>query len=425
MIAMAAPMLVGVVSVMLFNLVDTFYVGQLGPAELAAMGFTFPVVFIITSLSMGIGIGLSSVTSKAIGEGNHGKVQNLVSNGLLLVFLMVFFFSILGYFTIDEVFSLLGATPDLIPMISQYMSVFYLGIMFLVLPMVANSAIRATGDTKTPSLIMVISGMANVILSPLMIFGIGPFPELRLFGAALSSVISWMLMFVFASWILVSREKMIIIPTATLQSWREILYIGLPAAATNLLIPLSSGILVRMVSDYGPDAVAGFGVGTRIESLTLTGIFALAIVITPFVGQNYGARNRKRIIKALEFVRNASLVYGAAVFIILQIIAEPLASIFNSDPDVVKTIIAFITTVPISYGFYGVVLTISSSFNALHRPLYSTLLVFLRLFVLAIPLAYLGSSFFGLEGIFYGIVVANVLMMVIAVYLARRVTETL
>lgn len=170
------PMVIGILGMVTFNLADTFFVGRLGTLELAALSFTFPVVMVVSSLALGLGIGTSSVVSRAIGEGDEAKVKRLTTDSIILSFLVVGVFVVVGRLTIEPVFRMLGATPDILPLVKQYMQIWYPGMIFVVVPMVGNSAIRATGDTKTPSAIMLIAVTVNFIFDPLFIFGIGPFP---------------------------------------------------------------------------------------------------------------------------------------------------------------------------------------------------------------------------------------------------------
>ena len=191
LIRLAVPMIFGLVSIMLFNLVDTFYISLIGVQELVAISFTFPVTFTLMSFSFGIGIGAAAVISRAIGEGDHHRVQRLTTDSLLLVALIIICVAGLNYFSLNSIFTLMGASAESLPLIKEYMITWLSGVVFVVIPIVGNSAIRATGDTKTPSWIMMIAAVVNAVLDPLLIFGYGPFPELGIKGAAIATVISY------------------------------------------------------------------------------------------------------------------------------------------------------------------------------------------------------------------------------------------
>jgi putative MATE family efflux protein len=411
-------------AIVLFNIVDTFYVGRLGATELAAMSFTFPVVYMLMHVAVGLGVGLASVVSRVIGEGDHRRVKRLTSDGLILANTVVVVMAIAGFVSIEPLFRALGAGDDFIPLIKSYMLWLYGGIGLLVIPIVGNSAIRATGDTKTPAIIMAVAGVVNIVLDPFLIFGIGPFPRLELQGAAIATVISWGVTFIAAFWILGKRLGMIdfrIPPLGEMwRSWKVILYVGIPAAATQVLVPVAAGIVTRIVSGFGPVAVAAFGVGTRVEALAMIGVFSLGAGLAPFIGQNYGARNCGRLRKAIRFCGVASLGLGAAFFLILAVLARPIATLFTDQEEVVVLIVKYLRIMPVGYAFHGFALLIISAFNALNRPIMSAALNLFRLFLFGLPFAYLGAGLVGVPGVFTGLVVANCLTAFIAYAAIRK-----
>ena len=143
-IKMALPMVVALAGMLLFNLTDTYFIGQLGKEQLAALTFTFPVVLFFVSLALGIGTGTSAVVSRAIGEGNQQKVQRLTTDSLILIILVSFVGVIAGLMTIDPLFSFFGASGQILDFIKEYMIIWYSGVIFVMIPMVGNNAIRAT-----------------------------------------------------------------------------------------------------------------------------------------------------------------------------------------------------------------------------------------------------------------------------------------
>ena len=429
MLRLAAPMVFGMASVVLFNVVDTWFVGQLGALELAAMSFTFPVVFIIMSISLGLSVGTAAVISRAIGAGDQQQVRRLTTHALALANVVVALFCLAGLLTIEPLFRAMGAGDDTLPLIRQYMVPWYIGVGFLVIPMVGNGAIRATGDTKTPSYLMIFSVVLNIALDPLLIFGLGPVPRLELQGAAVATVIARSLTLVAALWILGVRERMLELrlprPAVLWDSWRRLLHIGLPASGAKLLVPLSAGVLTRVVAEHGPNAVAAFGVGQRMESLVLIGVGALGAAATPLVGQNYGAGNCGRVREATIFGVKAALIWGAAVALLLALVAGPVARAFNAQDEVVALAKSYMWIVPAGYGVYGAALLIIEVLNAVNRPMQAVALIAVRLFVLAIPMAWAGSILWGVPGIFAGISAANVLVGLLAALLVVRLLRSL
>lgn len=406
------PMILGIIGIVVFNLVDTWFVGLLGTDELAAISFTFPVVFVLGSVAMGMGIGTSAVVSRAIGQGDHRLVQRLTTDSLSLAVIIVLVFVVIGLVTIEPVFTMLGATPELMPLIKEYMVIWYAGMAFLVVPMVGNNAIRATGDTKTPSIVMLLAAGANLVLDPLFIFGFGPIPRMEMAGAALATVLARAITFGVAIWVLHVRERMITFEIPALKegvnSWSSILYVGVPAAGTNMIVPIGVGVITSMLAIYGAEAVAGFGVASRIEIFAITVVMALGSVLSPFIGQNWGAGKLERVKTGIRYSQIFSMLWGAAMAALFLLLARPLAIAFSDDPQVVSAVQTYLWLVPISYGLQGILTLTNSALNVLRKPLHATALAIARMFVLYVPLAYLGSMLFGVPGIFGAAAVANI-----------------
>jgi Na+-driven multidrug efflux pump len=274
---------------------------------------------------------------------------------------------------------------------------------------------------------MMVAAGVNVALDPLLIFGLGIFPGLGLTGAALATVLARAITLGASLWVLVRRERMIVLTRPklgeVLSSWKQVLYVGLPAAGTNVLVPISVGIITGMVAAYGPEAVAALGVGSRIESMGLGVIMALASVLTPFVGQNWGAGRMDRVRLSVSYAQRFAMVWGALLFIVLATLGPSMALVFNDDPRVVATLVDYLRIVPLSYGLLGVLMLANAALNALNKPLQSALLTVLRLFGLYIPLAVVGSALLGLQGIFGAAAVANGLAGVAAYVWLRSISS--
>ena len=425
LIRMTAPMVMGMLGVVAFNLADTFFVGQIGIKELAALSFTFPVIMVIHSISIGLGIGTSAVVSRAIGGADEHKIKRLTTDGLLLSLLVVAIFVTIGFFTITPLFKLLGASSDLISLIKQYMLIWYPGMLFIVVPMVGNSAIRATGDTKLPALIMIGSISVNLILDPLLIFGIGPFPALGLKGAAIATVFSRAIASLIVFSILYFKHKMITFEKLhlreTINSWKKILHVGIPVSVSSFIVSIEMGVIISLIAVYGAEAVAAFGVGIRIDFFAMVIIMALTSVIGPFVGQNWAAGRLDRVRQFIKYSNQFSVISGLGTFILLLFLAKPIASAFTDSSLVISTAVLYLFIIPISYGVRGVFMLSTAALNVLKKPVQSMGITAASTFVLLIPSVYLGSYFFGLKGLFIGIVLSYFITGIASNFVLKRV----
>ncbi len=422
--AMTFPMMVGMVSIFAFNLIDTFFIAKLGTTPLAAMSFTLPIVMLQGAISMGLGVGASAVISQAIGKKDSNLVKRLTTDSLFLSVSLVILIVILGILTIKPLFTALGATGTHLELINEYMFIWYLGVPFVVIPMVGNNAIRATGNSFVPSMIMVLGVVINIILDPLLIFGIWIFPEWGLKGAALATVIARAISFVVSLYFLHFKFNML---TARIESishiinsWRKVLYIAIPAALTQLLPPLSMAFLTKLISTYGEDAIAALGVANRIEMFALSPLMALGAVLVPFAGQNLGAKKIDRIMAGISFSNVFSMAVGIVIFMTFLVFHEHLALLFVDNSNVVTIVGHYLIIVSIGFGFRGIAGISSSTFSALNKPISAASVNLIRLFIFYIPLTLLGSKLWGLNGIFSAIALAATLSGLISMTWIRR-----
>ncbi len=418
LVDMTVPVLYGITMMMLQGFADAWFIGQVGDRELAALSFAFPVLMIITSVAIGLGAGTSSVVARAIGSDDHRRTRRLATDSLILTFLLTLVIVVVGFLTIDPLFTLLGAPPDMLPLIGSYMRILYIGVPFVVVSMVGMSSMRATGDTRLPSKLMIIASVLNILLDPLLIFGFGPIPRMELDGAAMAALVSRGGILIGMLYLMHKRMDMLSFNKPRLaelkQSWTDILHVGLPAAGTNAIIPVATGVITATLAQYGPEAVAGFGVASRIESVMLVIYYAMSAIIGPFVGQNMSAGHVDRIYKALRLCTLFCLGSGLAIAVVLAASSDFLPGLFSDNPEVTGVASLFLWIAPVSYGTYGMVMVMNASFNGMGKPLPAVAISVGRMAVVYVPLALLGNYFFGIAGIFIAYAVANTISGLVA-----------
>ncbi len=429
LLAMALPVLVGIFAMMAQGLIDAWFLGRVGDRELAAYAFSFPILMIVTSVAIGMGAGTSSVVARAIGAHDMRRARRLATDSLLLSFLITVGFCIVGVLTIRPLFRLLGAPEEMIPLIRGFMLILYSGVPFVVVGMVGMASMRATGDTRLPSILMILGAVLNVVLDPIFIFGLGPIPAMGLNGAATAALVARGVIFVGALYLMRGRLDMISFnrpdPVELQKSWRDILHVGIPAAGTNAIVPIATAIITALIANFGPHAVAGFGVASRIESLVLVMYYALSAVIGPFVGQNLAAGKPERILEALRLCMWFCVVSGLTIAALLALAAGYLPTLFSDSDTVVGVARIFLLIAPLGYAGYGMVMTINASFNGLGKPMPGVVISLMRTILLYVPLALLGRHFFGVAGIFAAYATANVLTGFVAYNWARRTVQQL
>ncbi|MBT62647.1 MAG: MATE family efflux transporter [Puniceicoccaceae bacterium] len=429
LLRMALPMLGGTFALNAFNLTDTWFVAQLGTLPLAAMGFSFPVVMFLVSITFGLGTGATAVVSHALGSSDHALAKRITTHALILSVCIVACVSTVGLLTIDPLFRLIGANDSVLPMIHEYMTIWYLGVVFMVVPMIANNIIRATGDTVLPSMIMILSSVLNMILDPIMIFGWMGFPSMGIRGAALATLIARAVAGVVVIWCLHHRYQLLALHVpkwhSMWQSWKEVLKIGLPSSLSSVLIPISGAVITYMVAQYGEEAVAACGAASRIEMFAFMIPMALGVTLVPFVGQNFGAKRLDRVKEAQRISYAFAVCFGILVAICFGLFARNLAQLFSDDPEVLSILTQYLTIVPIGYGMMELHRYSGFFLNAIKKPLHSTGVNVTRILVLLIPLTVAGSHYYGLSGLFWGRIACDLISGVVGMIWSHRVLNHL
>ena len=407
------PMMIGMIAIVSYSLVDTYFIGQLGTMELAAVSFTFPVAFIVGAISMGLGIGTSSVASRLFGSNELGQIQRITTHSAILALMVGTCVLILGLNTIEPLFRLLGADEVTLPLIERYMSIYYYGSFFLIVPMIGNSVLRASGDAKTPSLLMTAGALLNVVLDPILIFGWGPIPAMELEGAAYATVFANALAGSISFGVIYFRDHLIRWKREDLplifDSWRRIMHVGIPSMASSLVAPLTTAFITWQVAQFGQEAVAGFGVASRVEGISLMAMMALGAALTPFAGQNYGAKKFDRVMAGMRFAYRFAMIYGLVIGAVMFFAASSIAGWFTDNPTAVATSNMHLTLVPWTYGFLGMSMISVSAFNAVGKPGPGMLISMSRTIGIYAPLAFLLAWLMQLYGVFLAAFIANIM----------------
>lgn len=414
LLSLTMPMMLGIFANLGAALFETYLLGSVGTNTLAAYSFTFAVTGALGSLSLGISIGLSSVLARTVGSGDHNMTKRLATDGILLLGIVMVITSSIGFFMIEPLFRLMGAGPDTMPLIVDYMQIWYVALVFFALPAIGANALRATGDARISGSIMVGGAALQAMLDPILIFGLFGVPAMGIEGAAIAMLISRLVLCAVTFYVLIYREDLLDFTrtqwSVVLHSWRRILVVGVPATATQLIGPVSTAIIVSFLATYGKEAVAGFGIASRVEALSIIPLFALSASIGPFVGQNWGAQMFDRANQGMKLAFIWSMAWGLGVGLLFFMFGSHIGGVFEDNPVVVGYASLYLAIVPLSYGTWGVLMMASATFNSLGKPISSTIMSVVRMFVIYVPLAYVGRMYFDVTGIFAAACISNIVM---------------
>ena len=427
MVRLTFSALIGNLAMHLMGIVDTFFISRLGTVELAAASFAIPIYMIYISMALGIGMGMSSLNSRLVGENRFSESSRLISDGLLFAACFAVVMASIGSFVITPLFSMLGADERTLPFIREYMEVLLLALPCLMLVVIGNSTFRSMGNIKMSATLAACLSFLNITLDPLLIFGVGPFPALGIRGAAVATLLAAFITMGVSFYVLGFYEKLLDFAFPRWphlkKNWQQILGIGIPAMGANLMTPLAAAMMTAMVARFGDEVVAGFGVGSRVETISLIVVMALSSTLPMFIGQNTGAGRNDRAYAALMGSLKFVLGFQFIVYALLLIFGDSIANTFSNNPEVVSVIKTYLWILPLTYGAHGVVVLSMVSLNVLRRPRIALLLTFTRLMVLYIPLAFTGSLLMGLQGLFMGAALGNVLACAFAWVMIRKVAD--
>lgn len=425
---MAFPMLAGTFAMNAYNLADTWFVAKLGTLPLAAMGFSFPVVMLLTFMAGGIGTGVTTLASHALGRKDRPLAARIVTHGFLLTMLVSGVMSAAGYLSIEPVFTRLGADAVTLPLIGEYMRTWYLGAVFMALPMMGNGILIALGDSVSAGRFMMLGTILNVVLDPVMIFGFLGFPALGIFGAALATVLSQAVSTAWLFWLLIRKHRLLGLEAwhagPVGESWRRILGFAVPSIISMVLMPVSSAVITHLLSRFGPEAVAAGGAASRIESFAFVIPMALGISLTPFMSQNFGAGRLDRIGEAKSLATRFALAYGAFVAVVFVLGAPVLASVFTEDAKVSGILTLYVSIIPFGYGMMEVHRYCGFIFTGMQKPVLATVLNVIRVLGLLIPLSFAGAWYAGILGIFTGRLITDLTVGLIGLLWVTRVLRT-
>jgi len=425
---MSAPMSFGIFAVIAVGLADAYFLGQVSGAALAAVGFIYPVITALTSLSIGLSAGANAALSQGIGaQKSDGDIQRLGLHAIGLGIALSLVLGLLVWLAFPLLFAALGASGNVADEVAAYMPLWAVSFPFLVTMMITNAVFRAHGDGATSAAIMIVAAVFGIALNPVFIFGWGPIPEMSTAGAAMSTLIGRIVAMVLAVWLAWRRGLLGVCGSMLSGAWsstRKILSVGMPASMSNAINPAGMALVTAAVATVGDDAVAGFGAAGRVQSILLVPLMAVSAGIGPVIGQNWGAQKTGRARAAMGWAFGFSLVYGLAVGLVLLLLASPIAGLLASGEADQEYAATYLRFVGLTMFGYGILVISNAAMNARDKALWSMALSIGRIAAIYLPMAWIGVTIFGYIGIVIAAATAN-LVGAAAALLATRRTELL
>lgn len=423
-LTMSAAGCAGLVAVFFVDVLNLFYISQLGHKELAAaVGYAGTILFFLASLSIGLSIAASALTSRALGQGDIQQAKLLAGTAIVFTITLMSLAALLVYPFLAYFLSLLGAKDETARLALRFTHIVLPSVPLIGIGMCVSALIRAKGDAKNAMLITLIAGLTTAVLDPLFIFGFG----LGLDGAAYSTILARIVMVSIGLSVLIKVHRLLAWPSWQLcvHNIKPFFIIAFPAVLTQIATPVGNAFTTAAIGPYGDVAVAGWTVITRIIPVAFVGLFTLSGSVGPILGQNLGAGLYPRIKSTMNNSFLVVLVYVLVVWLLLALLAPFIAHSFGAIGLSYDMILFFCYFVAASFIFNGAIFVANAGFNNLGYPFYSTLLNWGRSTLGVIPFIYLGGKWMGIYGILAGYGLGMVGFGGIAIWLMYRVLARL
>ena len=424
LVTQTAPMVLGVAAMMSVGLIDAYFIGRLGSAELAAVSFVFPITTALASLGVGVMVGIASVVSRALGEGDTQRAERKASFGIVFALATGAILGLALFALLDPLFRLMQASDDLMPLIRAYMVPFSLGFPLVLLNMGVNGVMRGQGEAKRTSIISITYAAGNWVLDPLLITGAFGFEGYGVAGAAYATIIAWGLAVALGLWLLRSTNlpfrPNIVRECSVKETLVPIVSVATPAAFANAINPIGLSVLTALVATQGQAAVAGFGAGGRLQAFAVVPLLGLSGAIGGIVGQNWGARQYGRSREAMLKAGLFAAGYGLVLAVLLFAAGEWFARFFSDDPAVIEQFAQYLAISAWGYAGYGVLITANGALNAIGKANLSLAQSVGRVFLVMLPFAWFFRDAWGEEAIYGAELAANVIGGAVAAWLVWR-----
>lgn len=423
-LSMTAAGSVGLLAIFAVDVLNLFYISQLGQKELAAaVGYAGTLLFFILSLAIGMAIAVSALTSRALGRGEREQARQMAGASLVLMASTMTLAGLLIYPWLADLLRVLGATGTTAELALRFTRIVLPSTPVLGLGICLGALLRALGDARRAMFVTLGAGLATAVLDPLFIFGFG----WGLDGAAVATFLARFVMLGIGLHGLVKVHGLFAWPDRAVlgKTIRPFLAIGLPSVLTQIATPVGNAFVTAAIAPFGDNAVAGWAVIGRIIPVAFVALFALSASVGPILGQNMGASRHDRLRSTMHDSLKVVVVYVLVIWLILALSSSWIANAFQAKGEARELIVFFCTFVAGSFIFNGAVFVANAAFNNLGFVLYSTALNWGRATLGVVPFIWLGAHWYGAKGVMAGYGLGVVLFGVVGVWGCFRVLEKL
>lgn len=413
---------IGFLALFVVDLVDMLFISMLGIDELAAaIGFAGTILFMTTSISIGMAIAGGAMVARSLGENKPERASELLTHVLVVGVVFAIVFASVIYTNLIKLTGWIGAVGNTQELAVSYLEILIPTMPILLIGIVVSAALRSHGAARLSMMVTLIAGVVNAVLDPIFIFVLG----MGLDGAAWASVAARVSVAVTAIYFIVTRYGGFAgFSMATIfRDLRPIAAIAVPAMLANIAAPIGGAYVTRAAAEFGEAAVAGMAIIGRVTPIAFALIFAMSGAIGPIIGQNFGARQHGRVREAYNSSMVLIVMYVIPVVIILYFLRAPIADMFNAQGVARDLIFLFCGPLSLAWIFNGVIFVGNAAYNNLGHPFYSTMVNWGRNTLGIIPFVYVGSHYWGASGVLIGQMSGGAFVAIASFFLAERLMK--
>jgi putative MATE family efflux protein len=424
-IKMSLPAMLSMIVQALYNVVDSIFVAKISEQALTALSIAFPIQLIIVSIFVGLGLGINSFMSRKLGEGNKDVAINTAEHGFAIGIGLWIILAICSTFVPTMFSKLFTDDPVVVKYATEYTRIIMLFSFGSIISEVCMNILRSTGDMLSSMRIQLLGAITNIVLDPILIFGLLFFPELGVKGAAIATVFGQICAMLYALNLVLRNNNGLKLNLKKFHYssniTNEIFKVGIPAMFMTMLGSIMVSGINLILAGFSGTAVAVFGAYFKLQSFIYMPVFGLTQGIMPIVGYNYGAKNKHRVLETVKYgciFACSIMLIGTTVFVLFP---KQLLMLFSSTAQMEAIGIECLRFISIGFVFSGIVIVLSTVFQALGKAEVSLIISFARQIIILLPLAFILSKLIGLAGIWIAFPISEAVSLVLSGYFAIKV----
>lgn len=425
-LSMSLPTMFSMIIQAMYNIVDSVFVSSLGQDALTALSLAYPLQLMTISVAVGTGVGINSFISRRLGEKNQELANNGAANGIFISIISWLVFLLVGIFLTVPFFKLFNPTPGVMKYGVDYTSIILIFSVGVMVEIAIEKALQATGNMIFPMIFQLIGAVSNIVLDPLFIFGIGPFPRMEVAGAAVATVIGQILAMLFAIYIFFFKKHAVQVHVRnfkpSLKIIKNIYAVGFP----SIIMQSISSVLVvglnAILMGFSEAAVSVHGIYYKMQSFVFMPVFGLNQGLMPIMGYNFGAKNKDRLHSAIRYgciIAAFIMLCGTVIF---WVFPAQILSLFNANDDILNMGINAMRFISLSFLPAAIDIIFSTTFQAVGKGFSSMILSLLRQLVFILPAALVLSNF-GVNAVWFAYPIAEVGALIVAIFLYTRINR--